>query len=157
MVKNIEELCAELHIQTFSNHRVLVDGQVPLFVGWPRKRVASKITEMASAGYAVVGGAGCPIRLCKGCDRARNRKSSQVQEICRVVLVIDDGAHDIRSIVAFAAAAEVIFKVVIQLEGLPTLQYCGAVKSPPIQQSARSHFRQVVAEYPGKTVWHVKG
>src|SRR5260370_28991120 len=90
MVKNIEELRAELHIQTFGNHRVLVDGQVPLFVSWSRKRVAPKITEVASTGNAVVGGAGYCARLRKGCHRGWNCKRSQSHQNSKAWLLINN-------------------------------------------------------------------
>ena len=72
--------------------------------------------------------------------------------------MVDDRSNHVRPVEAIATSAVVIFKVVIELEGLPALERYRAVGAPAILQTlhAPAHVRQVVAENPGEPVGHVE-
>src|SRR5919197_5838974 len=72
--------------------------------------------------------------------------------------MIDNRSDNIRAVYSFPGATEIIFEVVVELEGLAALQAQGAVKSPAVSQLLRAapHPRQAVAENPGKAMWYVE-
>ena len=72
--------------------------------------------------------------------------------------MIDDGADDIGAIKAVAAAAEVVLKVVVKMERLAGLEAYRAIEAPAILEfaEAAAHFRELVAEDPGKALADVE-
>src|SRR5580704_680377 len=110
---------------------------------------------MASSGHAIAGDA---VRASRRIHRARNRKGAQLHELARVAVVLNDGSDDVRPIVAIAAAAEVIFAVVVELEGLSTLQSKNAVQTPTVLQllHAATHLGELIREIPGEALWQIE-
>ena len=93
--------------------------------------VAPFIAEMARAGNAAIR----ETSATGGWISAWNRNRSEVQEFCGIAGVMD-WPHNVRARVAFSAAVEVVFKVVIQLERLPGLDGDDAVEAPAIGRHA---------------------
>src|ERR1700730_11225784 len=89
---------------------------------------------MPRARHTVGGQAGC----CS--DIARNGKRAQRHELKRVLVVLSNGPDHVRTVEASTATAKVVFAVVVELEGLPTLQTHGAV-DPPTHSSVFACFR----------------
>ena len=53
MVQNVEEFRPQLHLHAFSDGRVLVESEVPLFVGRPHQRIAPQVAVVSRARNAV--------------------------------------------------------------------------------------------------------
>src|ERR1035438_3582304 len=100
MVQYVEELGAELHLQSLSDPQVLIEGEIPLFVGRADQRVASQVSVVPRTGDAV--GLEARNRPVVG---ARHGKSRKVEELLRIVFVVYDRANYIRTIEAVATAA----------------------------------------------------
>ena len=56
VIKDVEEIDAELHVDPFRNRRVLIHGEVPFLKGRTMQRVAAFVAVVAGAGDAVLGG-----------------------------------------------------------------------------------------------------
>ena len=53
MVQNVEEFRPQLHLHAFSDGRVFVESEVPLFVGRPHQRIAPQVAVVPRARNAV--------------------------------------------------------------------------------------------------------
>jgi hypothetical protein len=53
MVKNIEEICAQLHFHPLGDRGVLKKREVPLLVGWSYERIAAQAPEVPGARHAI--------------------------------------------------------------------------------------------------------
>src|ERR1700680_4367382 len=78
--------------------------------------------------------------------RARHSKRTELQEVERIALVVHNRPNHIGPIKAIAAAAVVIFEVIVQVKGLSALQRGGTLDSPTILQlrHAAAHLRKSV-------------
>src|SRR5882724_8429492 len=72
--------------------------------------------------------------------------------------MVHDRSNHIRPIESVAASAEVVLKVVVELERLAALQSYRAIHSPAVPEllHAPVHVWQVVSENPGKTMGYVE-
>src|SRR6266567_3782382 len=111
---------------------------------------------MTSTRNAIVDQTGRAVGNRETGKRAGNRKRAQVEEIRGIIFVINNRSHNIRTVVAFPASAEVILKVVVELEGLPALQDHRTVEAPSVPEATGSDRRKVVAENPRESLRHVK-
>src|ERR1019366_302643 len=150
----------QLHLHAFSKGRVLVESEVPLFVGWTHQRIATQVAEVPRTRNTV----GCEpcrpsviwiIRIDDHVQgRAWHSKRTEVDVVGWITFVVDDGSDDIRAVITFAAAAVVILRVVVQGKGRPSLQSDGAIEGPAVLDPlhAPTPVRQFVTEHPGKAM-----
>ena len=123
MVKEVEEFGAQLEMHFLRDRRVFVDGQIPLLVGRADQGVAAQVSVVARAGKAVAGETGViGWAVLASVNCAGQGEGGQVEEFGGVVFVIDDLADDIGAVEAVAAAAVIVFAVVVQGEGLAALE-----------------------------------
>src|ERR1051326_1468293 len=93
-----------------------------------------------------------------GCDSAGHCKRTELQELRRIVLVINDWAHHVRAVKSVSSTAIVIFKVVIKRKRLATLQRNGTVHTPAITQPcpATAHLGKFKSCNPDETLWNIE-
>src|SRR5215510_2060370 len=126
MIQKVEEVRSELQGKPLRNHRILIDCEVPLFKGWTVKRVPSQIAIMTSAWDAIRSKTGeLSGRFC-----AWHSKRAQLEIVVRIAFFINDRSHNVRPVKSVTASAVVILEVVVQGEGLSTLQSNRAISSP---------------------------
>src|SRR5579863_1647807 len=89
-----------------------------------------------------------------GTNRAGDRERVEVHEVERISFVIRERSNDVRTVIAFAATAEIIFKVVIHLEWLAALQGKCVVETPAVFQPLHvaAMIRHSVVEDPGESL-----
>src|SRR5271166_3878958 len=111
---------------------------------------------MAGARHAITGKAA--VGLEGSATRARHGKRTELQEVARIVFVVNDWPDHIGSIKAAVPTAVVVFEVIVQVKGLTTLQGGGAVDAPSVLQfcHASAHLRESVAGDPHEAMRNVE-
>src|SRR4029077_13587131 len=109
VIQDVEEIGPKLHRETLRNRRSLVQREVPLLEGWAMQRVAAFIAEVSCTWDTIARHASCG----RNVHRAWNRKGSEINIIHRIARMVYDRPDDVWAVEAAAAAAVVVFEIVV--------------------------------------------
>ncbi|PYT29926.1 MAG: hypothetical protein DMG57_09655 [Acidobacteria bacterium] len=101
MIVEIEEIDPELHLQLFTDGRILDQRQVEILVSRAREGIASQVPEVLHAAHAAT---------CLRIPGAGHGKSRRVQEGGGQMASRKRISHDIRPAKVLVAAVEIAFK-----------------------------------------------
>src|SRR5208283_4814921 len=99
MVQDVEELGAELHTDPLRDCRSLINREIPLLILWSAQRVPSQRPVVPGSRHTVRCRA---VRAQSRIHRARYRKGTELHELVRIGIVLDDWPDHVRTVVAFA-------------------------------------------------------
>src|SRR6266567_2420109 len=108
MIEQVEYIHSQLHAHTFSQLVVLHYTEIKIPVARPHQGIAAQTTKVLRAGNAVT----------NSINRAGDLESGEVKKLSGCARATEWITHEVRATKEFAAAIEVTFKQVIDIERL---------------------------------------
>src|SRR6266436_4769944 len=155
MIQHVVALKAEFHIQPLCDLCLFVDREIELAEVRSDQGIASHIPEMASSRLAIRSRAEKAGRD----GRAADGKRTHIQETTRVAFVVADWANNVRPAKEFTCPVEVIIEVVVEVEGLASLNCDDTIQAPTIANQLEPRalvVRYFVNEVPGEPLANIE-